>query len=453
MTTTSAPYKKPAMHPATQRRRKSQLTDSASRLPICLVGPGWPFTSGISYYTCLLANAIAGHHDVSVIQLRQLLPRRFYPGKKRVRQPRARMTFPPNVPVFESLDWRWGHSLAGALSFVRVHRPKVLVLQWWTVAALHTYLMLAITARFLNARVVIEMHELQGTGEARFTIARLYGRWGLWLLLRLCHGCVVRSETDRWLLESGYVVRNMHVATALPGPFDQYRPSTNEGSPSDPAVAAVRTAPRPTVANLLFVGLIRPYKGLEDSLGVFNGLSEEEAAGLWLTVVGETWEGCTEPARLIETSPYRNRTTFVKDYVSDDVVGAAFAHADVVVLPYRRASSSAIMLVAMSWGLPIVVTRVGGSPEEASGYDGALLVPPGDPAKLKAAIKQAVKMVGQRFSPRRNWMETIDALLSVADVSPHSELLSDCDHHNPPPYTSDLMKPELAHADSDGAPA
>ena len=29
---------------------------------VCLVGPGWTFTSGISYYTCRLANAVAESH-------------------------------------------------------------------------------------------------------------------------------------------------------------------------------------------------------------------------------------------------------------------------------------------------------------------------------------------------------------------------------------------------------
>ena len=87
---------------------------------------------------------------------------------------------------------------------------------------------------------------------------------------------------------------------------------------------------------------------------MFNALPREEAERLWLTVVGETWEGCTEPAHLIATSPHADRITFVNEYVPDEVVGAAFAHADVAVLPYRRSSSSGILHVAMSWGLPIV---------------------------------------------------------------------------------------------------
>lgn len=388
------------------------------RLAICIVGPGWRFTSGVSYYTCRLANAFTDHHKVSVIQLRQLLPKRLYPGRERVGQPRAAMTFSADVPVFDGVDWWWGRSLLQALSFMRANRPRVLVLEWWTAATLHTYLVLAVTARLLGARVVLEMHEheSQEPSEASFTLIRRYGRLGLGLLLRISHGCVLHSKADQRLFEESYSSANMRIAIAPHGPFDQYHTSVEQGLVDEVAVAAVRKAPRPAVVNLLFFGLIRPYKGLEDLLDVYNALSDDEVAGLWLTVVGETWSGCTEPARLIETSPHCDRITFVNEYVPDEVVGAAFGHADVVILPYHRSSSSGILHIAMSWGLPVVVTSVGGLPEAADGYGGAIFVPPDDPVMLKAAIKRAAQMAGRRFRDPRDWAETVDALLYAADA-------------------------------------
>jgi glycosyltransferase involved in cell wall biosynthesis len=378
---------------------------------VCLVGPGWTFTSGVSYYTCRLANAMAESHDTSVIQLRRLLPRRLYPGWKRVGLQRASMAYSEDVRVHNGIDWWWGRSLIGALNFLRAQRPGVLVLEWWTAATLHTYLVLAVVARVLGLRVVIELHELQDPGEASVLGARHYARWGLRALLRLSRGCVVHSKSDWRLLEASYGSLNLDVAVAAHGPYDQYGADPGDGNPAaQAAISAVRTAPRPEVVNLLFFGLIRPYKGLDDLLRVFNELSGEEAAGLWLTVVGETWEGCTEPERLIRTSPHSDHITFVNEYVPDEVVAAAFAHADVVVLPYRRSSSSGILHVAMNQGLPIVVTRVGGLPEAADGYDGAVFVEPDDPAMLQAGIMRAVQLVGRRFADPRDWAETVKAI-------------------------------------------
>jgi hypothetical protein len=76
------------------------------------VGPGWRFTSGISYYTCRLANSIADdQHETSVILLRRLLPLLLYPGKQRVGLKRASMEFHSDVAVYDGIDWWWGRSL------------------------------------------------------------------------------------------------------------------------------------------------------------------------------------------------------------------------------------------------------------------------------------------------------------------------------------------------------
>ena len=387
-----------------------------SRRTVCLVGAGWRFTSGISYYTCRLANALANDHNVNVIQMRQLLPRRLYPGAERVGQPRARMAYRPDVSVYDGVDWWWGRSLIRALSFMASRRPDVLVLQWWTATVLHTYLVLAIAARLGGRCVVLELHELQDTGEGRFKIARWYGRWGLGMLVRLCQGCVVHSTADLKMLEAGYSLRNVRTAIARHGPFDQYDATIKHLDSDEKAISIVRRAPRPSVINLLFFGTIRPYKGLENLLDVFNGLTVDEVSNLWLTIVGETWEGCTEPARLVATSPHREHITFVNYYVPDEVVAAAFAHADVVVLPYHRSSSSGPLQVAMSWGLPIVVTHVGGLPEAATDYDGAVFIPPDDRSALKSAIMEAAQMTGRRFADPRSWTESIDALFLASGL-------------------------------------
>jgi glycosyltransferase involved in cell wall biosynthesis len=392
--------------------------DPGARRAVCLVGPGWRFTSGISYYTCRLAGALADHHDVSVILMRQLLPRRFYPGRERVGLPRARAAYRDGVPVCDGVDWWWGRSLARALSFLRSHRPEVLVLQWWTATVLHTYLVLALAGRLLGTRVVVELHELQDSGEGRLPLVRWYGRRGLGLLLRLAQGCVVHSAADCAELKAEYGPRSMRVMVAPHAPFDQYRAIPEQFQGHDDAISAVTAAPRDGTVNLLFFGTIRPYKGLESLLQVFNGLTPQEASGLWLTVVGETWEGCTEPARLIAASPHRDRISFVNDYVADEVVAAAFGHADVVVLPYRRSSSSGPLHVAMNWGLPVVVTRVGGLPEAAAGYRGAVFVAPGDDDELETGVRRAIGLAGQRFEDPRDWADSVAAVLGAAGARP-----------------------------------
>jgi glycosyltransferase involved in cell wall biosynthesis len=65
-------------------------------------------------------------------------------------------------------------------------------------------------------------------------------------------------------------------------------------------------------------------------------------------------------------------------------VPALLAVADVVVLPSRWEARALILQEAMRSGVPVVATRVGGTPELTG--DGALLVPPGDAAALAVAV-------------------------------------------------------------------
>jgi glycosyltransferase involved in cell wall biosynthesis len=60
--------------------------------------------------------------------------------------------------------------------------------------------------------------------------------------------------------------------------------------------------------------------------------------------------------------------------------------ADVVAIPSRSEGSPNVLLEAMAWGVPVVATGVGGIPEMVVHGESALLVQPGDPNALAAAI-------------------------------------------------------------------
>jgi hypothetical protein len=63
-----------------------------------------------------------------------------------------------------------------------------------------------------------------------------------------------------------------------------------------------------------------------------------------------------------------------------------------------------------------VVTSVGGLPEAATGYAGAVLVPPDDPDMLKEGIMKAAGLVGQKFADPRSWHDTIAAVRMAASA-------------------------------------
>ena len=79
-----------------------------------------------------------------------------------------------------------------------------------------------------------------------------------------------------------------------------------------------------------------------------------------------------------------------------------FAAADVLVLPSLSEGSPNVLLEAMSAGLPIIATDVGGVGEIVSDGDTALLVPPNRPAELAKALEKLLynAELRQRLSMR-----------------------------------------------------
>jgi glycosyltransferase involved in cell wall biosynthesis len=369
---------------------------------VCVVGPGTRFLSGITYYTYSLIEALSeAGHQCSAVLIRNLVPTRFYPGRARVGGDLTELRLPPDVPRVDGVDWYWGPSLLRAVAFLRKERPQVLVLQWWTGAVLHTYLVLAIVARLCGAKVVVEFHEAQDVGEARLPLVSRYtdvlGR----SLLKLSAARLVHSQFDRELVENRYG-GNENVALVPHAGYDYL--------PSEPPL---RDAPTGAI-NLLCFGIIRPFKGVEDFIAAAN-LLDEDGARFWLTVVGETWEGWDLPGRLIADSPLRDRITFVNRYVTDAEAAGYFAGADVVVLPYHRSSSSGPLQIAMASGLPVVATKVGGLVEATAHYPGVVLVEPSDPASLADGILQAAELVGRRFQGVTNWADTARSYTELFD--------------------------------------
>ena len=376
---------------------------------VMVVGSGWHMTSGISHYTYRLSTALAARHQVSALLMRRLIPRRAYPGAARVGAPVTDAVYPEQVPVYDGVDWYWGRSMRGAIEFIDRERPEVVILQWWTGAVLHSYLRLASHAARRGARVIIEWHESQDVGEAGLPGTRRYvGSLMPWLLAwSAAH--VVHSDFDLGAITSAYPVGIAPVRVIRHGPYDHL------AQPVEPVRPAAGSRPDDGPMRLLYLGLVRPFKGVEDLVAAFSGLGRGDAERFRLTIVGETWESWTAPDEAIGRSPHADLIERVDRYVTDAELAEHFARADAVVLPYHRSSASGPLQIAMSAGLPVVVTSVGGLVEAVSDYPGALLVPPRDIAALRGALLGLPALRGRRYAGPHSWESVADEFTSLFD--------------------------------------
>jgi glycosyltransferase involved in cell wall biosynthesis len=135
----------------------------------------------------------------------------------------------------------------------------------------------------------------------------------------------------------------------------------------------------------LFVGLIRPYKGVDVLIEAFSKLA---AIDEWhLVVAGEPWGRSGGALRqLVRTLGVEDRVRLDLRWVSEDELRLLMAAADVVVLPYRSGSQSAMAPIAFASGVPVVASAVGGLPEVVDDGVNGLLVEPGSVNDLVRAL-------------------------------------------------------------------
>ncbi len=378
------------------------------RLRICVVGSGTAFVSGISYYTYFLSQALTAHANVSVILMRRLIPRRFYPGRSRVGADIMSMHTSDFAPTFDGVDW-WGFpSIIAARRFLRAQKPDWIIFQWWSGAVLPWYLLLLPEARRCGARIALELHEDQDTGEARIPLVGRLVRRGVRKLVANASTFVVHSEWDRERMATSLGLPLSQVHVVHHGPYTQA--ATTSTSPDAATAGGLRT--------VLFFGTIRPYKGLEFLVRAFEQLPREGGEQWRLLVVGETWEGWRLPLDLIGQSRFRDDIEVINRYVTDEEVPEIFSRASIVALPYLRSSASGPLAMCMSAGLPVVVSAVGGLTEVASRYDGAVLVEPADVDELALGITRASAFIGHTFEDRQSWSDIGLAYSAILERSP-----------------------------------
>ena len=141
---------------------------------------------------------------------------------------------------------------------------------------------------------------------------------------------------------------------------------------------------------LLFAGLVRRYKGVEVLVEAFERLATRHVTAK-LVIAGLPRSG-GEAIERARRSPVAARIRLDLAYLERRRYEAWIAAADAVVLPYLRASPSAVVGDAIAAGRPIVASRVDGLREALEPEDeGARLVAPGDAGALAVAIERLLE--------------------------------------------------------------
>lgn len=351
---------------------------------VTLVGPAHPYKGGGARHTTELAHRLAAQgHRARIESWLAQYPAALYPGEQRVADPEGE-PFPDtrrDLAWYRPDGWvRLGRRLA--------RTEDLVVLTLFSPVQVPAYLGILAGLRSVRpargakrTRVVALCHNVlpHERGAVDVSLVRA--------LLRRADGVLTHSTEQA------------HLAEGLLG-FGRPRPVVASMPPHLPETGA-RSAPEPGERrHLLFLGIVRPYKGVDVLL---RALTEAAPGDVTLTVAGEFWGGSADLAALARHLGVADRVRFREGYVPAEELPGLFAAADAMVLPYRSATASQNVWLAHEHGLPVVATRAGALADHVrEGVDGMLCAPddvadlarvladfyrPGMPEKLRAGVR------------------------------------------------------------------
>ena len=234
---------------------------------------------------------------------------------------------------------------------------------------------------------------------------------------RFADHILVNAESLRaWLIDEGYdaskisIIRN-GVEHAANEPRSRVAAVCDEfGLPADSAIVAV-------------VGRIAPSKGLEYFLDAAAVVAKRCATARFL-IVGE-------PASDVPRYLDDLRARAERNGIADRVIFAGLRHdipellagATMAVLPSLNEGLSNALLESMAAGLPVVATRVGGTPEAIDGGVNGLLVPSRDAYALAESMTTLLDDPRRAATLGLTARRTVDERFSMARMTAATERL------------------------------
>jgi len=298
-----------------------------------IIGPTVPFKGGVSQHTTELARRLSSHGaDVTLLSWLRQYPKRLYPGTLEPDEP-------DDIP-FENTErvLSWNRPDTWVRMGLRLRRQSTSnVFVGVTPFQYPLYLiMLLVAGEKARSRSVVIAHNV--IPHEASSLDRLFTR----LLFRAVRGVLTHSPDEKSRAEElGADAEYSSLPFHFPG--EVWRRESRE----------------PT-RDLLFLGFVRPYKGLDL---LFEAISKIEPP-VRLTVAGEFWEAEEKYVKLAEQVGITSQVTIVNRYISTaEIVNLLHAH-DALVLPYRSATGSQLPQIANACGVPVVATPVGSFPEQ-----------------------------------------------------------------------------------------
>lgn len=342
-------------------------------MKISIIGPTYPYRSGISYYNTLLFRELKKQHEVSLYSFTRQYPKLFFPGKSdRDTQSRFKIKEDGVKYTIDTLNPSTWFSTALK---IKKESSDLIIAHWWTAFWGPLYrIFLPLLKKLTHSKILLICHNVEEheNSRLRYLIAKQ--------VLPLADFYIVHSEECKNkltnMLQGCNVKKVFHPIYSI---FNQNR--------IDKAQARKELGISGNV--ILFFGIIRRYKGLEYLLEALPIVLKE--IDLTLLIVGEFWRNKNYYLSLINRLGIRDKIKLVGCFIPNEDVELYFKASDVIVLPYTEGTGSGVAQLAFGFNKPMIATKVGSLSEVIEDGKTGYLVDSKNPKELAEKIVEYFK--------------------------------------------------------------
>ena len=282
----------------------------------------------------------------------------------------------------------YGRTLAELAALIRCGGFDVLHIQSFKKASAE--MQLYVRLRKYYGKLVMTVHNVLPHEPAPGD-RELYGRF-----YRACDLLIDHNDASRAELMEKFSIPAEKVAVIPRGLYTTY--STDPGAPGkDDRIC------------FLNFGRIRPYKGVDILLKAISLMDEKDRARCRFIIRGEQYPKLdpTDYAALIRQYGLEDCVEFSNLRVPEEEIPSLIGNADYLVFPYRKIYGSGVLLMAYTYGIPVVASDVPTFVEGTDGGKAGILFESENPAAMKDALLRAMAATPEQRAAYRDEIRRI----------------------------------------------
>jgi D-inositol-3-phosphate glycosyltransferase len=337
-------------------------------MKITILSTAYPLRGGIAHFIGLLYKELKKNHDVNIITFKRQYPSFLFPGKSQLEDDNSLEKIPTEVKVDSINPFNW---IKIGLR-IKKDSPDILIYKYW----------------------------MPFFGPCFGTISRFAKKNKKTKVLTICDNVIPHEKKPADISFTKYFFNAVDYFVLL---SEKVRDDLFKLYPNTKS----KVIPHPIYSNfgnavgkeeaknflkikdekiILFFGFIRGYKGLDILLEAMSILKEK--LNVKLLIAGEFYSNKEKYLELIEKLKIKDSLLMFTDFIPTSNVKYYFSASDCVILPYRNATQSGIVQIAMNFRKPVIAANVGGLGEVIKENETGFIVEKENPKKLAEAIQK-----------------------------------------------------------------